>query len=90
MKQIDASYTGGREMCVNDFYELTDRDRAQIRLRELREEKFLRDCEELSGAKTVIYETLKGILMLAATALFCLVAIIWQKPIMDFFRNLLN
>ncbi|HYG84562.1 MAG TPA: hypothetical protein VD907_06840 [Verrucomicrobiae bacterium] len=91
MKELDTSYTGGREMSTTEWFEFTDIDRAKIRHQELREEKFLRDAEAFNDhAKQTLYEMLKGILMLAATLLFCLAGIIWKDQILDFFRNLLN
>lgn len=78
-------------MLATDYIEFTEVDRIRQKYERMYEEKLLRDAMKDSGEmKHTLYEMLKGILLLAATALFCLIAIYWQTDILNFFRTLLN
>ena len=78
-------------MMVTDMWDLTDRDRAIIRLRELKEEKFLRESEfNRSNTLNAFSNMLMGILMLALTLVFCLLAVIYSDKIVQLFEKLLG
>lgn len=75
---IEYEYNGGREMMAPDLWDLTERDRAMIRLRELKEEKFLRETEDFQGGVTRAFRAfLIGGLCLAVFFLLVLLAIMY-------------
>lgn len=81
MKTFEENYTGGREMMVTDLWDLTDRDRAIIRLRELREAKFKRESmrDFKTGSKKALRDMAAGILCLVVSFLIVLAAIMFKN-----------
>lgn len=82
MKEIiNNEYTGGREMMVTDLWDLTERDRAIIRLRELREAKFKRESMQdfKTGSKKALWDMAAGILCLVVSFLIVLAAIMFKN-----------
>lgn len=73
-------YTGGRQMMAHDLWDLTERDRAIIRYRELKEQKFLRESGTFeSGAKRVVRDMFIGVLLIAFFLMIVLGAIMFKN-----------